>query len=138
MQIKSLLATVLFLISFKLYATDEPLIVPSSLKTVTIYRSGAELIHNTSAQLTRGNEELIIEGISNTIHRNSVQINCPAAVTIMGVEFSNNYLVTPEISARIKFLQDSIESVQKELDKITVQIQTTIDLLEVLKANRDI
>ena len=119
-------------------AKDEPLVVPSSLKTVTVYRSGAELIHNTSVQLAQGNEDLIIEGISNSIDINSVQINCPSAVTIMGIEFSTNYLVAPEISTRIKLLQDSVERVQKELEKVNVQIQTTVDLLEVLKANRDI
>lgn len=119
-------------------ATDEPLIVPSSLKTVTVYRSGAELIHSTSVQLQKGNEELIIEGISNNIDISSVQINCPPAVTIMGVEFSNNFLVMPEVTTRIKFLQDSVERVQKDLDKVNVQIQTTTDLLEVLKSNRDI
>jgi len=119
-------------------ATDGPLIVPSSLKTATVYRSGAELIHNTSVPLSQGNEELVIEGISNNIDINSVQINCPSAVTIMGVEFSNNFLVMPEVTSRIKFLQDSAEIVQKEIEKVNVQIQTTADLLEVLKSNRDI
>lgn len=138
MQTRSLLLAILFLIGFRVYAADEPLIVPSSLKTVTVYRSGAELIHNTSVQLGKGNEELIIEGISNHIDVNSVQINCPSAVTIMGVEFSNNYLVTPEAGTRIRILQDSMETVQKDLDRINVQIQTTTELLEVLKANREI
>lgn len=138
MQLKSFLAAILFLFFLHVHATDGPLIVPSSLKTVTVYRSGAELIHNTSVQLGQGNEELIIEGISNNIDINSVQVNCPAAVTIMGVEFSNNFLVMPEVTTRIKFLQDSVERVQKELEKVNVQIQTTTDLLEVLKSNRDI
>jgi TonB-dependent SusC/RagA subfamily outer membrane receptor len=138
MQLKFLLAALMFLHFSQVKATDEPLIIPSSLKTVTVYRNGAELIHNSSAQLSRGNEDLIIEGISNSIDVNSIQINCPSAVTIMGVEFSNNYLVAPDISNRIKFLQDSADRVQKELDKVNVQIQTTTDLLEVLKSNRDI
>lgn len=138
MQSKHLLTAFVFLFFLKAHATDAPLIVPSSLKTVTVYRNGAELIHNTSAQLDKGNEELIIEGISNSIDINSVQINCPSAVTIMGVEFSNNYLVIPEVTSRIKLLQDSVERVQKELEKVNVQIQTTTDLLEVLKSNRDI
>lgn len=138
MQIKSLLTTVVFLFFLKTHASDGPLIVLSSLKSVTVYRSGAELIHNSSVQLDKGNEELIIEGISNNIDINSIQINCPAAVTIMGIEFSNNYLVIPEVTSRIKLLQDSVERVQKELEKVNVQIQTTADLLEVLKSNRDI
>jgi TonB-dependent SusC/RagA subfamily outer membrane receptor len=138
MQMKFFLPVIVLLLSLKVRATDGPMIVSSSLKTVTVYRNGAELIHNSSVQLQRGNEELVIEGISNNIDVNSVQINCPSAVTIMGVEFSNNYLVIPEITSRIKFLQDSVDQVQKDLGKVNVQIQTTADLLEVLKSNRDI
>jgi TonB-dependent SusC/RagA subfamily outer membrane receptor len=126
------------LICFAATAADNPIIIPSDLKTVTVYRSGAELIHNTAAQLQQGNTDMIIEGISNTVDMNSLQINVPAAVTILSVEFGNNFLVLPEVSVRIKMLQDSAERVQRDLDKIIVQITTTNDLLEVLKANRDI
>jgi TonB-dependent SusC/RagA subfamily outer membrane receptor len=138
MHLRSFATAIVLSFSIHALATDGPLVVPSSLKTVTVYRSGAELIHNTSVQLSQGNEELVIEGISNNIDINSVQINCPSAVTIMGVEFSNNFLVMPEATARIKFLQDSAEIVQREIEKANVQIQTTTDLLEVLKSNRDI
>lgn len=138
MQLKSFVTAIVFFLSVNALATDGPLVVPSSLKTVTVYRSGAELIHNSSVQLSQGNEELVIEGISNSIDINSVQINCPSAVTIMGIEFSNNFLVMPAVTTRIKFLQDSAEIVQKEIEKVNVQIQTTADLLEVLKSNRDI
>lgn len=138
MRLKLLMAATSFLSVFLVHAADEPLIIPSTLKTVTVYRNGAELIHNSSVQLSQGNEELLISGISNNIDINSVQINCASQVTIMGIEFSNNYLVAPDINARIKFLQDSVDQVQKELEKVNVQIQTTTDLLEVLKSNRDI
>jgi TonB-dependent SusC/RagA subfamily outer membrane receptor len=138
MHLRSFATAIVLSFSIHALATDGPLVVPSSLKTVTVYRSGAELIHNTSVQLSQGNEELVIEGISNNIDINSVQINCLSAVTIMGVEFSNNFLVMPEATARIKFLQDSAEIVQKEIEKANVQVQTTTDLLEVLKSNRDI
>jgi TonB-dependent SusC/RagA subfamily outer membrane receptor len=132
------LLPILLLISRFLYAGEEPTVVPSSLKTVTVYRTGAEMTHLTTAQLQKGNQDLVIEGISNTIDINSVQVNCPAAVTIMGTEFSQNFLVAPETSVRISFLKDSADKVQKDLDKTAVQIQTTNDLLEVLKVNRDI
>ena len=139
MQLKNVFPVVFTLFSFiTSKAADEPQKISSVLKTVTVYRNGAEMIHNASAQLAQGDNELIIEGISNAIDINSVQINCNSAVTILSVEFSNNYLVSPESSNRIKFLQDSLEKVQKELDKINLQVTTTADLLDVLKANRDI
>lgn len=138
MQVKTLVFSAFILISTQVQATDDPLIVPSSLKTVTVYRSGAEMLHSSSAQLSKGNQDLVIENISNAIDINSIQINCPSAVTIMGVEFSNNFLVSPEVSKRIKMLQDSADKIRSDLDKVNVQVQTTLDLLEVLKANRDI
>jgi hypothetical protein len=110
----------------------------SLLKTVTVYKSGAELSHTVSSVLQQGNNELVIEGISNQLDINSIQVSCPSGVTIMSIEFSNNYLHAAESSARIKLLYDSLTMVQIELDRINASLATTADLLEVLKANRNI
>ncbi|MDP9230860.1 MAG: DUF4140 domain-containing protein, partial [Bacteroidota bacterium] len=112
--------------------------VSSNLKTVTVYRNGAEMTHTSTATLSQGNNDLVIEDISNQLDVNSIQINCPASVTILSVQFSYNYLNVEEVSPRIRYLKDSMEQLQKDLDKITVSITTTIDLLDVLKVNRDI
>jgi TonB-dependent SusC/RagA subfamily outer membrane receptor len=128
-----------FLTSFQiLFASDEPLLVPSSLKAVTVYRSGAEMTHHSLAQLGKGNHDLIIENISNTVDINSIQVSCHAAVTIMGVEFGNNFLVARETGIRLKLLMDSAGLIQKEIDRVQVQVRTVNELLEVLKANRNI
>jgi hypothetical protein len=121
-----------------LMAADKKNSVHADLKTVTIYSRGAELVHTVGANLKQGNNELMIEGISNQLDINSIQINCPRHVTIMSIEFSNNYLDAAEISPRIRFLNDSLVQVQSELNRIAVSISTASDLLEVLKANRDI
>lgn len=129
---------VVLFISLVAYAVDEPVRASSTLTTVTVYRNGAEMIHRSNARLEQGANELIIEGISNTIDVNSIQINCPSVVTLLGVEFSNNYLVKPEADKGIQLLKDSAENISKEIEKIQVQIHTITDLLEVLKANKDI
>ncbi|MEJ0105605.1 MAG: mucoidy inhibitor MuiA family protein [Bacteroidota bacterium] len=138
MQLKNIFPALLVVASFTVYAAGDPKTISSDLKTVTVYRSGAELVHNASSQLSQGNNELVIDGISNNIDINSIQINCPSAVTILGVEFANNYLVVPEVNARINLLNDSAEKLQRDIDKVTVQITTTNDLLDVLKSNKDI
>lgn len=137
MLLKKLLPAVLVLFVCTAYAGDVKTI-SSELKTVTVYRSGAEMVHNTSSQLSQGNVELVINGISNTIDINSLQVNCPSPVTILGVEFANNYLSIPEVSTRIKLLKDSLESVQRDIDKIDIQLSTLTDLLDVLKSNKEI
>lgn len=129
---------VILFISLVAYAADEPVRVSSTLTTVTVYRNGAEMIHRSNARLEQGANELIIEGISNTIDVNSIQINCPSVVTLLGVEFSNNYLMKPEAGKGIQLLKDSAENISKEIEKIQVQIHTITDLLDVLKVNKDI
>lgn len=119
-------------------AGSDPVKVPSNLKTVTVYRSGAEMQHNSSAQLQQGSTELIIEGVSNAMDINSIQINCPAAVTIMAVEFSRNFLMQDDDKGRVKVLKDSAIKLQKEIAKTAVQISTTTDLISILKANKEI
>jgi TonB-dependent SusC/RagA subfamily outer membrane receptor len=138
MNAKNLLLIGFISINSFLKAADGKNSAQSELKTVTIYRSGAELFHTVSSVLKQGNNELIIEGISNQLDINSIQINCPSSVTIMSIEFSNNYLRVSETSPGIQLLHDSLEQDQREIDRINVSITTTADLIEVLKANRDI
>jgi len=124
-------------IAFAAKAEDK-VTVPATLKTVTIYRSGAEMNHIASATLKPGNNELIIDNISNKIDINSIQVKAPNAVTIMGVEFSNNFLVSTEKTPRIKMLEDSLETVKNKISRIDLAISNTSQLIDVLNANRDI
>lgn len=112
--------------------------VKSTLTNVTIYRSGAELTHTATASLSRGDNELIVEGISSFVDINSIQINCPATVTILGIEFSNNYLASELVTPELKMIRDSLEKVNTELEKTDVSIATTSDLLNVLQSNKEI
>ncbi|MBS1627754.1 MAG: mucoidy inhibitor MuiA family protein [Bacteroidetes bacterium] len=120
-------------------ANDDKNNVSTLLKAVTVYKSGAELQHQFSVILKQGNNEIWVNGISNNIDINSIQLKAPPAVTVMGIEFSNNYLVVPtEKSSRIKMLEDSLQTIDKEKEKINISITNTTELMEVLKANRDI
>lgn len=120
------------------YAGDEKNTATSNLKSVTVYRNGAEMIHTATANLPKGSSELLIEGISNSIDINSLQINCPSTVTILGVEFSNQYMVNEMVTPAMKKIQDSLEIIKDNIQRIDINIATTEDLLSVLKSNKDI
>src|SRR5438105_3621656 len=98
MSIKNLASFLFCCFSTHFASATDPVVIPSELKTVTVYRTGAELTHQTAVQLLQGSSELIIEGISNAVDMNSIQINCAAAVTVLGIEFGTNFLVLPEVS----------------------------------------
>ncbi|MEX1201632.1 MAG: DUF4139 domain-containing protein [Ferruginibacter sp.] len=124
--------------SIKAFSFNDKHSVPAPVKSVTVFRSGAEMIHTAQALLKQGSSELIIEGISNSIDINSLQVNCPSVVTILGVEFSNQYLVPENNTPALKKILDSLELMNHEIEKINISIATTEDLLLVLKSNKEI
>ncbi|MDO6431249.1 DUF4139 domain-containing protein [Flavitalea sp. BT771] len=120
------------------YASEGKEIVPSSLKSATIYRNGAELIHTASATLPQGSSELIIGDISSSIDVASLRVSCTGSVTIMSVAFSTEYLKPESSSPFVKRLRDSAETIKKELARLDVLIRSDNALLDVLTANKSI
>ena len=135
---KKILFSFCFLLYLNSYGTDEKTTVNANLKSATVYKSGAELTHTTNANLKQGMSELVIENIANQIDINSIQIKTASAVTLMGIEFSNNYLAPTEKSPRIKMLEDSIQKLQADRDKLYTATETNNELFQVLKSNRDL
>ena len=131
-------ALVLSLLAVVSRAGNDKTIVPSILKEATVYRVGAELVHTAKATLLPGTNELVIEGISNRIDINSIQIGTEGKLTILSLEFSTDYMKPLIKSALVKRLEDSLEDVTKEYAKIQVQIKTSKELLDLLKANKQI
>ncbi len=112
--------------------------VKATLSGVTVYRQGAEMNHQAKAQLTNGNNELVIENISNVLDPNSIQVNCDGNVTVMGIEFSTDYLKEEVKSPAIRSLEDSVEKIGREMDRNNASINIVNDLISVLKANKEI
>lgn len=135
---KKVMMIVFALVTITAFANDERNIVKSELKTATVYKSGAELTHTASASLKQGNNELVIDNIANVIDVNSIQIKTPNAVTLMGVEFNNNYLIPVEKSNRVKTMEDSVEKLQYNWNNLNESLLSNNELYEVLRANRDL
>jgi len=136
MFILSAICCITWLCSF---ATEDKNVVPAVLKSAIVYRSGAELTHTAQVVLNQGNNDLVIEGISNRIDINSVQIGTGGGnVTIMSVEFSTDFLKPVQKLPLVRKLEDSLELVKKESSRIDVILKTDHELLDLLKANKEI
>jgi len=138
MKFKTSLLVLFCICWFAVKANDERNVVTSELKSATVYRSGAELTHHAVASLRQGANELIIDNIANQLDLNSIRIKVPSSVTILSVEFSTNFLVSPEKTPRIHLLEDSLEKADKEINRLNMGLSNINDLTDVLKANRDI
>jgi hypothetical protein len=134
----SFVAILLFVLLVQTRAAGDKDIVPAQLKSATVYRSGAELTHTAKATLEQGNNELVIDGISNRININSLQIGNDGNVTILSVEFSTDFLKPAQKSATIKRLEDSLDIIAKELVAVRTAVKTDEELLDLLKSNKAI
>jgi hypothetical protein len=119
-------------------ATAEKIVIPAMLQSVTVYRSGAELVHTATARLEQGNNEVVIGDMSNSIDQTSIRIGCSASVTIMSVTFSTDYLQPETTSPYVRKLLDSLASIRKEMARVEILDKSDTELLDLLNANKSI
>ncbi|WP_127130170.1 mucoidy inhibitor MuiA family protein [Pseudoflavitalea rhizosphaerae] len=111
----------------------------STLKSAIVYRTGAELFHTARITLAQGNNEFVIEGISNQIELNSVRVTSDnSGLAIMSVEFGKQFLEKENTSPEVKRLKDSAEKAELELAVVQSNITTIRELQAVLAANKSI
>ncbi len=122
----------------QLLAGDEGNTVSAILKSATVYRNSADLTHIAKAILKQGDNDLIIDDISNTIDIASLRINCTASVTILSAEFSKEFLKPESLTSSVKKIMDSMGLLHNELLKLDVLIKSDNGLLELLDVNKDI
>jgi len=134
----SLLCSMLILFHGSVYANDDKTVIPAVLKSAIVYRSGAELHHTARATLEKGNNDVVIEGVSNDVDLNSLQFGSDGGVTVMSVQFSTNYLKAAVKPAIVKKLEDSVETVTRSLSRLQVILKTDKDMLDLLNANKEI
>jgi Domain of unknown function (DUF4139)/N-terminal domain of unknown function (DUF4140)/TonB-dependent Receptor Plug Domain len=118
-------------------ANNGPTVVASSLQSVMVYRSGAELMHKATARLGSGNSDLIIDDVSTTLDPASIRVGCTGGVTIMSVTFSKDYLQPETVSPIVKRLRDSIAVLAKEQEHLSILTQSDQQLLDVLNSNKN-
>ncbi len=130
---KLFLLTVLFsAISF----AQKPIFATAKVKSATVYYNAAELLQTTSLNLPAGTSEVVIKNVANNLNESTIQIGAPSSVTVLSVQFTNNYISEFEVdenSPAIKKVRDSITLVQKEIKKVqilTYSNQQTIGLLD--------
>ena len=135
---KYFLLSVFSLVFLSTMANEDRPVAKAALDAVTVYRSGAEMVHSAKINLAKGNTEIVIENLGNAVEINSVQIKTSDYVTIMGMEFNTDYLKDEIKSPRTKLLEDSVDKINTAIDKIKLEESITADLLTVLKANKEI
>jgi len=129
------LLLVTFLVSAIAFA-QKPIFTSAKVKAATVYFNAAELQQTTSVNLPVGTSEIVIKNVADYLNENTVQIGAPSSVTVLSVQFTDNYMSEYEIDESnpvIKKVRDSITLIQKEIKKIQIDVyshQQTIGLLD--------
>ena len=115
---------------------QKPIFTSAKVKAATVYFSAAELQQTTTVNLPVGTSEIVIKNVADYLNENTIQIGAPSSVTVLSVQFTQNYISEYEIdesNPAIKKVRDSITLVQKEIKKIQIETyshQQTIGLLD--------
>ena len=115
---------------------QKPVFTTAKVKNVTVYFNSAEISQTKNATLPKGTSEIVIKNVADYLNENTVQIGAPSNVTVLSVQFTNNYISEYEIdenSPAIKKVRDSISLVEKEIRKVNnakVAESKTIELLD--------
>jgi hypothetical protein len=137
---KKSILTICLLVS-AIAVAQKPIFTSAKTKAATVYFSGAEITQNTSVNLPVGTSEIVIKNVADYLNENTVQIGAPKSVTVLSVQFSDNYVSEYELddsNPLIKKVQDSILYVQKELKKIQIDKNSHQQTIEILDKNKEI
>ncbi|MFL9832213.1 DUF4139 domain-containing protein [Flavobacterium sp. ST-87] len=135
--------TLLLLILFGSMLTfaQKPVFATAKIKAVTVYLNAAELTQNTSVNLPAGTTEVVIKNIANHLNQNTIQIAAPASVTVMSVQFTNNYISEfepDESNPLIKKVRDSVSWVKKEIKRIQILNNANKQTIALLDNNQSV
>lgn len=120
---------------------QKPVFTTAKVKGATVYFNSAEISQTTSAVLPKGTSEIVIKNVADYLNENTVQIGAPSTVTVLSVQFTNNYISEYKIdenSPLIRKVRDSINLVEKELLKINNAKDSEAKTIELLDKNHQV
>ncbi len=137
---KKVFFTILFLASAILFA-QKPIFTTAKVKAATVYFNAAELSQTATVNLPSGTSEIVIKNLADYLNESTVQIGAPNSVTVLSVQFTQNYISEYEIDEAnpvIKKVRDSITWTQKEIKKVQIEKYSNQQASTLLDQNRTV
>lgn len=135
---KRIFLTLITALSITYSYAQSPLSFNSRLESVTVYSTGAELNHKVKVNIPAGTSEIILNNMANTIDESSIQVSVPSNVTILSTSFSRDFLKTENKSPAYIKVEDSLQLVKRELNRIQNKRIVEENLLVLLDKNQAI
>lgn len=120
---------------------QKPIFTSAKVKEATVYFNAAEITQNTSVMLPSGTSEIVVKNVANYLNENSIQIGAPSNITVLSVQFTNDYISEYEMDTNSPLLQkvkDSIVLVQKEINRLGNLKNSELKTIELLDKNQQV
>ncbi|SEP29931.1 conserved hypothetical protein [Flavobacterium sp. CF108] len=134
-------ATALLLLLGIFAFAQKPIFTTAKVKAATVYFNAAEISQTASTTLPLGTSEIVVKNVAVNLNESSIQIGTPASVTVLSVQFTNNYISEYETDPKsplLKRVRDSIILVQKEILKVNNTINSESKTIQLLDKNQQI
>jgi len=115
---------------------QKPVFTTAKPTAATVYFNSAEITERATVTLPVGTSEVVVKNVADYLYENTIQIGAPRTLTVLSVQFTNNYISEFEVdenSPALKKVRDSIAIIQKELEKnatLRTAEQNTLQLLD--------
>jgi uncharacterized protein (TIGR02231 family) len=131
---------ILIFLSFplSLFAAENEQRVPSTITNVTVFLNQAQVTRMAKVNLQAGVTNLVFDKVSPFINLNSIQVKTESNVVLLSVSQRNNYLEKAEKPPFILDIEDTIESINNQLQLLKVKHDAWILEKELLSANKQI
>lgn len=135
---KRIYSILLITLGINISYAQSPRSFNGQLESVTVYSSGAELNHKVKVSLPVGTSEIVLNNMANTIDESSIQVGVPSSVTILSTSFSRDFLKNENKSPAYIKVEDSLQIVKREMNKIQNKRIVEENLLVLLDKNQAI
>ena len=128
------LLCIVFLMPFLVRAND--IKIPTKIKEVTVYLSGAQITRSTPLQLNAGSNTVIFTGLSPRLDESSIQIAGLQSVSVLSMQYNINYLSVQESNPELQLLEGKIIELNQRASLLKNDISGLEEEQKVINANR--
>lgn len=120
------------------FASEHTLNLSSKIKEVTVYRQGAQVEREGSANLPSGISAVVFTNLPRNISQESIQLSGFGDFTILSVNYQLNYINNKESRKEVQMLEDSLAYWQHKKAELENKLQIYQAEQDILLANKSI
>ncbi|MEM1336213.1 MAG: mucoidy inhibitor MuiA family protein [Bacteroidota bacterium] len=110
--------------------------VPSKIKKVTVYLSGAEITRTAQCSLKEGSNIVIFTGLSHKIDESSIQVSGLNVVSILSLSYDINYLEKMESEPQFTAWEDEHKRLEYQITLLKNKVLGLEEEEKVITTNR--